>query len=294
MLVSIDIITTVVNGLMAGGIYGLASLGLNIMFGTLRILNVAHGALMMIALYFNYWLYTLYNVDPLIGALIVLLLFFPIGMLLYQILINPFRRLKPLEQELFPVITTLGLALIAENLALTFWSADPRMISVPYLQSGVKILNLYIASGRLVVLAITILAYLLIYSFLKYTYTGLAIKAFIQNPVAASLMGVDIRKLPLVASGIGVAITGFSASLLTPLISIDPRVGWQFLLLTFVVVTLGGLGSVIGSVVGGLLIGFLESFTVAYYKAMVFPVLLVLVFLLILSVKPTGIWGFKA
>jgi len=288
-------ISPIIVGLMTGGIYGLASLGLNMMFGTLRIINIAHGAIMMLALYFNYWLYTLYDVDPLIGAFIVSLIFFPLGIVLYQTLISPFRKLRPVDQELFPVVTTLGLSLVAESLALTFWTADPRMVSVPYLQTGVKVAFLYISAGRLIVFAVAITGYLLIYLFLKYTYTGLAIRAFIQNPTATALMGVDVKKPPLIASGIGVMITAFGAALLTPLISIDPRVGGQFLLLTFVVVTLGGLGSVLGAAVGGLLIGVLESFTVHYYQAMAFPALMVVIFLMILAIRPTGLFGrFKA
>jgi len=276
---------------MVGGVYGLAALGLNLIFGTLRVINVAHGAFIMLGMYFAYWLFNLYGVDPFISLFLVLPPFFVMGVAFHKVLVTPFAKLRPIEQELFPAITTLALAIIMENIALIFWKQDVRGIVLPYLTQGVSFGLITVALVRLVAFFIALIAYAAMYVFFSRTYIGRAIRAFTQDSEAASLMGVNTSLIPLIGAGLGIAITGLAGVLLGPVTSIFPRVGWSYLIISFVIVVLGGLGSIIGSVVGGMIIGIVEALAVQYVSGLAAPLIMMVVFLIVLRVRPSGLWG---
>jgi len=283
----ITILQLIINGLLLGGMYALISIGLTLIFGVLEIINFAHGEFLMLAMYASFWLFQLYGIDPYVSMLIILPLFFFVGVAVQKVTIQPILNAPPLNQ----IFMTVGLSMVLQNVALFIWTADYRTVKTAYSGLTLKTTGLLISFPRLVafLLAMGLIAALLI--FLRKTYTGKAIRALAQERKAAMLMGINVYRTYQIAFGIGIACVGAAGAMLIPVYFVFPSVGSLFVLIAFVVVILGGYNSLIGSLVGGLMIGVVESFSGFFISPHLKEAIYFVIFILILLFKPTGLFG---
>ena len=281
------VIQLIINGLLVGGIYALISIGLTLIFGVLEIVNFAHGEFLMLSMYVCYWLFTLLGIDPYVSLVIVIPLFFLLGMAVQRIVIQPILNAQPLNQ----IFASVGLSIVMINAALLVWKADYRTVKTAYSSLTVKAGPFMISFPRLLafILALAMIAALLIY--LKKTYTGKAIRALAQQRRAAQLMGINVNKTYQIAFGLGIATVGAAGAMLIPVFYAFPSVGTLFVLTAFVVVILGGYNSLVGSLVGGLLIGVIESFSGFYLSVHLKEAVYFVIFILILFFRPAGLFG---
>jgi len=283
----ITILQLVINGLLLGGMYGLISIGLTLIFGVLEIVNFAHGEFLMLSMYAAFWLFQLYGIDPYLSMLIIIPVFFLLGIAVQRITIQPILNAPPLNQ----IFMTVGLSMVLQNAALFIWTADYRTLKTSYSALTLKTAGLIISFPRLVafLLAMALIAALLI--FLKKTYTGKAIRALAQERKAAMLMGINVYRTYQIAFGIGIACVGAAGAMLIPVYFVFPSVGSLFVLIAFVVVILGGYNSLVGSLAGGLIIGVVESFSGFFVSPHLKEAIYFVIFILILLFKPTGLFG---
>lgn len=276
-----------ISGILSGGVYALASVGLALIFGVVGLVNFAHGEFLMLAMYFAYWFYTFTGLDPYQFIVPGLALMALTGYLIFKIVMN---RVLASDHSI-QMLITLALSMLLQSLAQMLWRADYRTIRLDITNHMIKSGFLMLSTPRIIAFLIAILASVLLYIFLQKTFTGTAMRAISQNGKAAALMGINIRKTYLLAFVIGTALVGLAGILLSPIYPIFPLVGANFSTLAFIVVVLGGLSSVPGAIFGGLIIGVVESFAgyyagPAYQQAAYF-----LLFILVLVFMPNGIFG---
>ena len=247
-------------GVVWGGLYALIATGLNIIFGVMKILNIAHGELLMLAAYATFWLFSLWDVSPLITMPFAAAALFLFGIVLQAVIINPVmaRSTSPAAFEGATLIVFFGVLLILQNVALLLWSADYRIVS--YMTEPVRIGEVSVAANRLVVLAVALAVSALMYGLLQYTLLGKAIRAVSQDRSTASLMGVNVNRIGLIGFGIGSALAGIAGALASTIYVITPTIGLLFTIKAFTVMVVGGLGSQGGTLLAGLSLGILESF----------------------------------
>jgi branched-chain amino acid transport system permease protein len=283
------IIQLVISGVLLGGVYALGALGLNLIFGVAKVVNFAHGEFLMLGMFAAYWLMTLTGINPYFGAPIIAIGFFGLGLLFYGGLMR-FTIYKP---ELTQVFATLGLGILLQNLALLAWSADYRTIQVmPQGWESIQFLGTFVPTNRLIAFAYAAVILAGVVLFLRTTFLGRAIESVSQDLMAARLMGIDPNRVFLMTFGLGIALTGVAGGVLMPSFYAFPSVGSFFVLVSFVVVVLGGLGSVTGTIVGGLGLGIVET-SVGYIAPDLKEATHFILLILLLAVRPHGILGVK-
>lgn len=283
------IVQLIITGLLLGGIYALVSIGLCLIFGVLEIVNFAHGDFLMLSMYMTYWLFYAFGLDPYINLFIVLPVFFLFGYTIQRVVIKPLVGAPHLNQ----IFATVGLSMIFQNLALLLWKADYRIVKTSYSSKSVGFGNLVISFPRFTSFLIAIGIIVLLFLFLKTTYTGKSIRAVAQERRAACLMGINIDKTYQFAFGIGIAITGIGGAILMPMYYAFPTVGNLFALIAFVVVVLGGYNNLVGALLGGLIIGLVETFSGFFLTPHLKEAIYFTLFILILLFKPSGLLGQK-
>jgi branched-chain amino acid transport system permease protein len=281
------IIQVLVSGLLIGGVYALISVGLNLIFGVVRIINFAHGEVLMLAMYAAFWLNRLFGMDPYLSALLVLPALFLFGVLLQRVIVQPIQEASANMQ----IFATVALSLILQNLALIFWKGDFRTVQTSYAMSTLEVMNIIISVPRLIAFLVALASILLLYGFLKHTFLGKALRAIVEDNTVARLMGIKVDRLYLLAFGLGAAFTALGGILLIPFSSVYPMVGGPFTLIAFIVVVLGGLGSMSGTFLGGLFIGVVESFGGTYVSPALKEAIYFGIFILVLLVRPQGLFG---
>ncbi len=281
------VVQSLLNGLMIGGVYSLVAIGLTLIFGVMKVINFAHGALMMLGMYASYWIATLLQFNVYATIAFVLPLLFIVGVLFQRFLISPIMN-APAHNQLF---LTLGVMLFLQNMAVYLWTPDYRVLRTPYTN-----INFYF--GDIAISLVHILAFIMaivfsgiMYVILHKTDLGRAIRASSEEPVGAKLMGININRIYWITFGIGSACAGVAGTAVTPFFPIYPYVGDIFVLTAYVVVVLGGLGSVFGAFVGGLIIGMADSIGAMILPGSMKSVLSFVIFIMILLFKPTGLFG---
>lgn len=276
-----------VSGLLMGGVYALIAIGLNLIFGVVRIINFAHGEIVMLAMYLTYWLHSLYGLDPYLSVFILLPVMFVFGAAFQRFIVQPIQA----TSAIMKIFTTVGVSLLMQNLALIFWKGDFRTIKTPYSMSSIEVFDIMISIPRLVAFLTALVSIIALYWFLKYTYVGKALRAIVEDNSVARLMGVKVEKHYLLGFGLGTAFTGLGGVLLMPFSSVYPTVGVTYTLLAFVVVVLGGLGSMSGTFLAGLFIGVVESFSGTFISPALKEAIYFGIFILVLLVRPQGLFG---
>ncbi|BDG59064.1 branched-chain amino acid ABC transporter permease [Caldinitratiruptor microaerophilus] len=282
----------IVNGILMGGIYGLIALGLTLVFGIMRVVNFAHGALLMVSMYAAYFAWHYTRLYPYFTVFVVAPFMFVVGFLLQRYLIRPvFKAEADVREPISALLLTAGLMVTLENMALLFFGADYRtakttLSGVTYHLGGISV-----AAPRLYAFLITLVATVIFYVFLQRTETGRAMRAVGQDRSAAALVGINVYRMYDVAFGVGLALLGVAGSVLVPFYYVQPSVGQIFGTRAFITVVLGGLGSVPGALVGGLLIGIVESVAAQFMESTWTQVLINYGFLAFLFIKPSGLFG---
>jgi branched-chain amino acid transport system permease protein len=280
-------------GILVGALYGLVALGLSLVFGVTKFLNVAHGELLMFGGYVSFWAFSLLGLDPFLSIPITIAFLLALGGLLYKLVFSRTIKLPEESRIKNTLLIAFGLSVILQNLALRFWTADERGITIPYLRNAFTVLDVRLPVGRLANLVVAILFLVALQLFLRKTYTGKAIRATVQNWEAASLMGINIHKVYLLSFALGSALAGVAGTLVAVNYSIQPSMGLNWTLKALIVMVLGGLGNIPGTFIGGIVLGVTESATSYFISSNYREVAGLVLFLLVLIFRPQGLFGVK-
>jgi branched-chain amino acid transport system permease protein len=278
----------VANGLLLGALFAIVSVGLTLIFGIVKVVNFAHGEFLMVGMYLTYLLTNRLGIHPFATIIAVVPLLFLLGALTQRFLIQPLMSARDDHIQIF---ATVGLSTALINLALLIFGADIANTPASGLRMPLQIGPIRVLTGQLAILAVSILLVVGLQRFLTRTQTGRAIRAVAQNRAAAQLMGIDVNWIYILTFGIGAACVGVAAALIAPLYPTSPNIGTYFVLTAFVVVVLGGLGSIGGAFLGSLVIGLIDSLSGFYVSSDLREVAVFGVFLLILILKPSGLFA---
>ncbi|MDD2582642.1 MAG: branched-chain amino acid ABC transporter permease [Desulfuromonadaceae bacterium] len=278
---------SLISGILIGGVYALIGIGLTIIFGVMRVINFAHGEIMMVGMYMTYFLFTLFGIDPFISVLITIPLMFIFGAILQKLIINRILGALPQNQ----ILLTIGLGLIMSNSIMLAFTSDYKILTTSYSSSSYRLAGLSISKPLAISFLITVAITAVLYWFLMKTDTGQAIRATAQDREAAQLMGINVKWMSILAFGLGASMAGTAGALIAPTYYIFPQVGSAFTLKAFVITVLGGMGSVVGATLGGVIIGVVESMGAAYISSEWKDVVVFAIFLLVLLIKPSGLMG---
>jgi len=280
-------------GILVGALYGLVALGLSLIFGVTKFLNVAHGELLMLGGYVSFWAFSLLGIDPFLSIPITIVVLLLLGALLYVLVFSRTIKLPEETKIKNTLLVAFGLSIILQNLALRFFTADERGISASYLRTAFTVLDVRLPVGRLANLVVAVFFLIALQIFLRKTYTGKAIRATVQNWEAASLMGIDIHKVYILSFAIGAALAGVAGTLVAVNYSIMPSMGLNWTLKALIVMVLGGLGNIPGTLIGGLILGVTESATSFFINSNYREIAGLVLFLLVLIFRPQGLMGTK-
>ena len=288
------IVQNLVFGVFVGSNYGLAAVGLSLVFGVLRVLNVAHGELLMVGGYVTFWLFTLTGLDPFLSAFVCAPALFVLGLALNQGLFGFVERLDEETKIKNSLLISFGLTLVIQNAAQALWSADERSVSSSLVSGGTVIMGIALPYTRLAGLILALLTILALHQLLQRTYFGKAVRATAEDWEAASVAGIDVQRTYLITFALGAALAGVAGTLVTIQYSVSPSVGLAWTLKALVVVVLAGLGSIFGAFAAGLLLGVAEQVSVFILGAAYREVVGLVLFLLILVLRPQGLFGSRA
>ena len=281
------LLQALISGILVGGVYALIGIGLTIIFGVMRVINFAHGDIMMVGMYLTFFLFTLFQVDPFVSIVITIPLMFLFGAFLQKIFINRIIGTLPQNQ----ILLTIGLGLIMSNSVMLAFTSDYKILTTSYSSASINLGGISVSQPLAVSFVITAAITAILYWFLMKTDTGQATRATAQDREAAQLMGINVSRMSMLAFGIGAALSGTAGALISPTYYIFPQVGSAFTLKAFVITVLGGMGSIVGATLGGIIIGIVESVGAVTISSDWKDVLVFGIFLLVLLVKPSGLMG---
>lgn len=284
------LIPSLLNGVTTGAVYALIALGLTLIYGVLHIINFAHGASLMLALYGVYLLKERLGIDPYLALPLVVPGMFALGYALQRMVINRAGHGK--DENI--LLATLGLSIVMENVALLAFKSDTRTIDTAYTLSTVAIGPAMIALPKLVAFAGALVVSGLLLWVMRATDLGRAIRAVAKEKHGAKLMGIDVDHVYALSFGIGLACLGAAACFLLPAYYVNPQVGSGFVLVAFTIVVLGGMGSFAGALLGGLLIGMVESVSGLYLGESLGQIGIFGIFIVVLLFRPQGLFGARA
>lgn len=281
-------------GVLVGGLYGLAAAGLSLTFGVLRVLNVAHGELLMLGGYGTFWLFTLWKIDPFASLLAIAPAMFALGALLYVALFQFVVKAHEEARIKNSLLIGFGLTLVLHALAIQLWTADERSVTTAYSGAVLRLGPFAVPWLRLssLLFAFAILAAL--HMFLSETRWGRAIRATAEDWEAAALMGIPLGKTYLLAFALGTALAGVAGGLVSISYSISPSIGIEWTLKALIVIVLAGMGSLFGSFAGGILLGVAEAMSVVFVGGPYREVIGLILFLVVLILRPQGLFGARS
>ena len=278
-------------GVLIGGLYGLAAAGLSLVFGVMRVLNVAHGELIMLGGYGDFWLFALAGVDPFASLVLVVPAAIVAGLVLYWALFRFVVRADEETRIKNSLLIGFGLALALQAAAIKLWTADERGITTAYAGAVLNVGNLTIPLVRLASLAVAFVLIAALHLLLTRWRWGRAIRATAEDWQAALLTGIDVRRAYLLAFALGTGLAGAAGTLVTVGYSISPSIGLEWLLKALIVIVLAGLGSMFGTFVGGLFLGVAEAVSAAVFGGPYREVVGLVIFLVVLVARPQGLFG---
>jgi len=282
-----------IDGLLIGGVYAVIAIGLSLAFGVMRIVNWAHGELLMLSIYTSYFIFTWFGIDPYLLMFLTAVLMAGFGYILQRFVIS---NMLAREKEVEPIsvlLFTAGLGVFLSNLALVIFKGNPRTATTVYTGRSLHVGMLYVSVPKLISFVIAMGCTVLLYYFLQKSETGRAIRAASQNRNVVTLMGVNIKRLYNIAFAISVGMVGIAGALLLPYSSVQPTSGTTYSFKSFVIIVLGGQGSVIGALISGLLVGIIEKVGTLYFSDTTAQIAVFAVFVLVLLLRPNGLFGRK-
>lgn len=280
-----------VTGLITGGIYALVALGLNLQYGLMRVLNVAHGEFLMLGAYVTYSLHTSWGANPLLTLLVTGPAAFGAGLVIHRLLyarvLDESEARQSLESR--SLLLSFGLLFVLQNAALLVWSADLKGYS--YLATPLRVWGAVFPANRVLAALVALALSVGFYAYLRRSLTGKAIRALMDEPEGAQLVGVNLTRLHGICFGLGVAMAAVTGSLISMLFELTPFIGLPYTVTALVVVILGGLGNVVGSLLGALLLGVVETAGVYLVSSDIRVISSYAVLSLILILKPSGLFA---
>lgn len=289
------VFVTFIHGIILGGSYGAIAVGLSMIFGVTRIINFAHGSMLMMSMFGYYGLHVLFGISPYLGIFIIVPIMYTFGHLTQNYLLKPLiiRERTSVVEPVSILIITVALNMVLQNLFMMFLGADYRSIATP-----IGNMNLVLGNGAFVVQWARVIAFLgsivltlLIYAIINKTELGLKIQAVSQNRNAAALCGIDVYRTYNIAFGIGLASVAVAGALVSQFFFICPDTGIVFGTKAFLIVVLGGLGSIPGALLGGFIFGVVESVGAQFITSSSASMLTFLLFIIVLMVRPKGLLG---
>ena len=284
----IDVVAQLaVSTILLGGIYALIAVGLTLIFGIMRVVNFAHGEFLMLGMYLAFWSFALFGLDPYLVLLPAVLIFFLAGLITYALVMKGVIRASHNVQ----IFTTVGLSIVLQNLALVLWTGDFRFVrpwhASVVLRAGATAFNL----SQVVAFAVAVALTIALFAFMKWTHVGRVMRATAQDRDAATLMGIDTDRVYRITFAIGIACVGVAGVLVSPLYSVYPTAGLQFVLLAYVVVVLGGLGDMVGALLGSVIVAGVEVAGSYVFGSAWKEVLYFVLFIAVLVFRPAGLFG---
>ncbi len=284
------ILQAVATGVLLGGVYSLICTGLTLTFGVMRIINFAHGEFLMVAMYASYFFSQAFHTEAYTSIIVVLPGLFVLGLFVFHLLVRPILGAEPLNQMLLLV----GLSLVLQNGALALFSPDTRSVQSALLYSKIELGDVIIGIPKLIAFVTSITVTLALYWLLRFTELGRRIRAAASDREAAALMGINVSRVNLIAFGIGVGCLGIAGPVMLPIFYIVPNIGSFFILIAFVVVVLGGIGSFMGALFASFVVAITESLGALFMPGSTAPILPFVLFILVLLFRPEGLFGVRA
>lgn len=282
------IIQSIVSGLLMGGIFALLGVGFSLSWGVMKVINISHAAFGILAAYMAYWGLVLYGIDPILSLGLSLPLLFVTGLLIHRFLIQPITRAKDIVVA--SMILTFGLAIVLENVMLFVWSPDERLITTAYSTQSIFIGEIVIKVSNLFGFILSVFGVGAIYLFLYRTHIGKAVRATSQEPEGAALQGINLKRVSMVAFGLAIASAGAGGTAMAYMYSFNPPAHNLWLVFLFLVVIVGGVGSVLGSAAAGLIIGLITGLSGAFFAFQWINILLFGLLMGILLIRPEGLF----
>jgi branched-chain amino acid transport system permease protein len=278
----------IISGLLAGAIYAMVALGLGLIFGVMRVLNVAHGPMLMLGAYITFWLFSTVGLNPYVSLLFSMPILFLLGLLLQHVLV---RRVVD-APELSSLLLTFGIAIALVNLAQLAFTSDLR--AVEFLTGSFVLGPFAFSKSRVMASLFAVLITAGAFLFLQRTRLGKAIRAVSQNREVAQVCGINVQQIHLLAFGMASALAAAGGSLVAVMVAIQPEMGQVYTLKSFLVIVLGGAGNYPGALLGGLLLGLVEQLTSLFLTTQVNEAVAYVLLVVVLLVRPTGLLGGRA
>jgi branched-chain amino acid transport system permease protein len=286
-----NVIQTIAYGIVVGALYGLIGLGLGLIMGIMKFLNIAHGTLIMLGGYVSFWLFTLRGIDPYLTIPLVIVAMFLIGLLLYKLTLSPLLKLPHIGMRISnSLLITFGVIYVLDNAMTLVWKADVRTIIASYRGEALNLFGTRVPYTGLAGLGIAVLAAVTLYFILSRTYFGKHVRAATQDVEAASLCGVNVQRTYLISCGIATALAGIAGVVVVSSYSVTPTGGLSWLLIGIVVMVLAGEGNINAILPAGIILGLVESASVFVVPIQYRQAIALLIFIIVLMFRPQGLF----
>ena len=284
---SSEYLDLLIKALLLAGVYAAMAVGMTVIYGVMKIVNLAHAGFLMLGAYFALELFQRFHIDPILGSLIALPVFFLFGMLVHWLLVRWLPKSD--TPTLASLLLMFGFLLVLQNVAYLIWGSDDQSILTPLTLSSVQIGQISVPKVNLVVFAAAVICMIVLQIVFNRSWFGRSMRALIQNPYAAKIVGVDDERTARLTFGLGTAFAGFAGGLLGMLYSFSPDFGRQFLLRSFVIIVLGGLESVSGVALGAIVLALVETFSIVKLPASYQPAISFALLVVVLLILPKGL-----
>ncbi len=281
-----NFLNVLVSGILIGGIYALVAIGLNLVFGVVRVVNFAHGEFVMLGMYAAWFAHRTAGLDPYLSVFLIAPVGFLLGVVVQRLVIQPL-----LDEPLMQIFATFGLVIVFENAVLALTRGQVKSLRTSASDSTLDLGGVIVSTPRLVVFVVASLLAIALMLFLRRSTYGTAMRAVSQDRSTARLMGIDVNRVYLITFGVATSLACIGGALIAPLYSLTPAIGLDFILPAFAVVVLGGLGSIAGSYIGGMVVGIVEAMSGFYLDPALKKAFWFTLFLIVLVVRPHGLLG---